>query len=380
MLQNIPHLELRTKLLRKRGVLALCLAWLLMGVACASQITREPDILPNYLVIGVVGELRYKLPGWNDYQPVSLGTFLPSDTVIQSAENGELDVLCLDLSVVHISANYHGGISCSKSATILIRNSSPVVTPRREIIVVADIPYVTSPRHTFIRTPYPKISWAPTGDADTVYTVRLLNQNSNWHFDTTQLEMQYPEDAPQLQPLVPYKIEITDSGSLSSTEEKTAMDLGFVLLPAEKISELDQQLEQVEQMNLDSFATSLIESVILASYEVRNDAIFALNELIQKNSRTPAIMLQLGNLYMEVGLYQEAIHVYNDAYLAYQDIHDKAGQAAAQFGMGAAYSNQGKVVDAKEHLNLALTLFEELNHHQGSAEAEALLRQINSVP
>ena len=328
-----------------------------------------------HLLVESTGQLTRKRPGWQEALPLSFGAVLDRDDLLEVGPGAEGLVACADLSVSELSPGYHGGLPCPADGALLVREGSFVLGPRRSMAAGASIPYVQSPRHTYLVTAHPVLRWHPSGPDATTYTVRVWGGGIEWEAQTAATELRYPEHAPALQPGVSYSLSVTDSAGRSSEEEKTALDLSFVLLGAQEAAAVEALVAQARGLGLSQRAADLLVSQIYDGHDLRAEAI-ALLEGMAPRQDAPGLYRRLGELYLEVGLYSEAAGAFELARAGYGALGDLEGEAAALAGMGLAHRGNGDDATARGWLEQARDLYQRLGEGGGLAGVEDVLGQV----
>jgi hypothetical protein len=326
-------------------------------------------------LVEVTGDLTHKRPGWKEYLPLSFGTRLDRGDLLKAAPDAEGLVVCADLSLAPVPAGYQGGLPCPRTKPIIRRGESYMIGPQRERPLTVSIPYILSPRHTFIQTPYPLLRWHPSTAETITYTVRVWGGDLDWWTETTAAELRYPDDAPPLAPKTPYYLTVVDAERRSSEEEQTTLDVSFSLLPTEELEAVRAMVAQARTLGLDERATQLLEMEIYAAHGLRAGGIAGLEELAAQEN-APAIQQRLGDLYLEVGLYAEAREAYGRAQVGYRALGDHAGEAAALAGLGLAYRGNHDETTARGYLEQALDLYQVLGDAEGMGCMENVLAEI----
>lgn len=337
--------------------------------------TDASGTLGQNLLVEASGSLAYKHPGWRDYSPLTFGMSLVRGDLLQVPSDGEGLLVCADLSLVPLEPGYLGGVPCSEENQILKRGDSLVLAPQRGASASDSIPVLLQPRHTLVREPNPLIRWTPTPSAGE-YTIRVWGGDLDWRVQTTSTELRYPPEAPELVPGTTYRVTITDDSGRSSDDEATALDLGFVLLPPDEVSDIDTLERQAEALGLAPEASRLVEAEILVTRGLRAEAIAVLDELA--TGEAPSLFQRLGTLYLEVGLYSESGQCFEKALAGFRSLGMPAWEAAALAGLGQAQRGDGNGGEARTSLEMARQIYRDLGDDEGLGHVEKLLEDLGS--
>jgi hypothetical protein len=365
-------------MMRRAWVSSLSLGIILLLTHCVPSPPSTPTSIPGlglHLLVEVTGDLSHKRPGWQAYQPLSFGAALDRQDLLQAAPDGEGLIVCADLSLAPVPAGYQGGLPCSRAEPVLSRGESWVIGPRREEPLAVSVPYVISPRHTFIQTPYPLLRWHPSATETITYTVRVWGGDLDWRTETTATELRYPNDAPPMTLETPYYLTVVDTEGRSSEKEQTTLDVSFSLLPSEEAKAARSLVTQARGLDLGERATRLLETEIYAAHGLRADAIALLEELAAGED-APAVHRRLGDLNLEVGLYAEAREAYGHALDGYRALGGKDGEADVLAGLGLAYRGDGDDATAQDYLGQALCLYQAIGDADGVARVERVLAKM----
>jgi hypothetical protein len=359
---------------------ALLLAVLVMGkCGPASPAGTAPASMPGEvganLLVQVTGSLGYKHPGWKEYLPLTFGTALRRGDLLRAQAGAEGLVVCSDLTLAPLKPGYEGGLPCSDAKPVLKRGESLVVAPQRSAAEVASIPYVVGPRHTFVKDHFPLLEWAGTAQGGGGYHVRLWGSGLEWQADVEATQVRYPDDAPPLQPGVPYRLSVTDGSGQSSDQEGTALDLSFALLAPDQVTAVEALAGQAEKLELDERAERLVQAEIYADQGLRADAIAVLKEIAATES-SPPVHQRLGDLYREIGLYAEAQQAYGQALEGFRAAGDRAGEARVLAGLGLALRGEGDAASARDSLTKAGDLYALLGDAEGASQVAQLLADL----
>ncbi len=175
------------------------------------------------------------------------------------------------------------------------------------------IPYVISPRNTFLDTRQPRLRWNKVKDA-TNYTVKIVTDSKIiWSKTVKEAEFNSCDDLP-LEPGVDYSLIVeSDNGRSSEMDSDQSLFL-FGLLDEETNVEISKELARIKNLELaeDKKIRSLID--VYTTYGLNTKAIEILEEEISKASfESPLLYQELGNLYQCVGFYDLAEDKYRQA-------------------------------------------------------------------
>lgn len=349
---------------------------ILVFAECNNQSTAIPDIgLDFHLLIKAPKGLTHKRPGWTTFLPVLFGEKLDQDDLLNNASGTEGTIICADLQLVSVPPRYLGGLPCAdRKEASPIRNKSRVVPPSRQATsqIMSSIPYIRTPRHSFVQTATPLLGWNPTGDSSTTYNITVKGDLLEWSITTTATEFTYPRDAPALLPQKPHRLIVEDNHGHSSAEEKPTLDIQFALLSAQDIAAIHAILKRVKALNIDNRTKQLIEAELYHSRELRADAIRLLEHLAV-DENTPITHRRLGDLYQEVGLYAEARVSYERALEGYRSLADKGGTVVTLYNLGLICQSTLDNNKARAYFQQALEIYRDLGDSIWIAKTEARL-------
>lgn len=314
--------------------------------------TLMPELTPSldelHLLVGIEGKVELKRLAWSDYQPVTFGARLQRGDLL--LPDGRATVLCADLSLHLVQAE--SGVPCPVEEPILQRGESMVVTPRAASVL---IPYILHPRKTRVLTLTPLLRWHDTGAAS--YTVMVRGGGQEWKQEgVTGSEMQYPADAPPLEPGVDYLLVVMDEDSGRSSTEDPCKGLGFRVLSDEERAAVEGQAAEIEALELDEPTRRFVLAAYYAGQELRGEALVLLEEL-SGTLDTPAVHLGRGDLLREMAVSDGAAMAYQIALERAETLGDKESQARAQVGLARTLTDKDKV---KQHYEQAIALYETL--------------------
>lgn len=296
------------------------------------------------LISEIKGDVRLKRSQGNSYQKANIGDLLNPADQLQLGAGASATVMCDNLTFWTVPAGKVVLISdgCGSKQPFIFRPDSlrsPSRAPNETI------PYIISPRNTALLTNRPRLRWNAVAGT-TRYQVRVQDAGLtlDWQMETSQTQIEYP-GKPPLQTNSNYSLIVeTDKGDSSAEEQGT--DLNFTLLDAHKAESVRSQVAQLKQQKLTKEVGGLALAYLYQSYNLKAEAIELLEGLMKQGNQTAAVSQLLGDLYLQVGLSQQAKSAYLQALELAKRSEDVEGQAEAQVGLGEAYSQLNKKDEA----------------------------------
>ena len=177
----------------------------------------------------------------------------------------------------------------------------------------ASIPYVISPRNTFVDTRRPQLRWNPVIGAIS-YTVKIVaDAEIVWQKEVEEAEYNSPKDLP-LKVGVVYSLIVESDNGRSSKMDSNTSKAKFQMLEDEKNAELSNKIEGVKNLNLTEERKVHLLVDAYTEYGLNAKAIDILEAKITNESlETSLICLELAHLYDVVGFYQLAEEKYRKA-------------------------------------------------------------------
>lgn len=334
-------------------IIVLSIAALVLG-GCGGGEESPPSPRGNQvnLLVSTEGTIRLKREGWNDYVPVAFGVLVRSTDLVEV--DGSALLLCADLSLEQVTRP--GRQPCPVEGGWLEYNGGRFESSQRGS--ASEVPYILYPRNTLVLDPHPLLRWRDT-DAGS-YTVSIVSGGEQvWsQSDVAGGEIQYPDDAPALQPGSDYLLVVQDDDG-NSSQEDPARGLGFqVLSEAERAAIAARRDDILALDGLDEPARHLALAVYYAGLDLGGgrglwgDA-WLLLESVARAQDTPAVRLLLGDMSAAIKLPHEAETAYQAALQSAEVLGDLESQAAAHAGLW-------RVTGVQDHLKQALALCEEL--------------------
>ena len=325
------------------------------------------------LAVSTEGQVAIKRKGWVSYAPVVFGTNLLLGDLLKVGESSSVKVVCSDLKIRDITAGM-AGVPCPASPAFLRAPDGSRINVTRSngasLMVLA-------PRKTKVLSTHPLLRWTPVEGA-TTYTVIVRAENFYWSRQVNAItELQYPEDAPRLQPGVVYKAIVRTADK--SSESEAGLGLGFSILdPGEKKIVEDEQRE-VESLGLPDGPTQFILAHLYAAHGLESEAIQRL-ELVSGSFKVAAVDRSLGDFYLQVGLVRDAEKYYLNSLDISTPESDAEGQMRSHLALAHIYRHAlGNRKMASQHFDAALALARQIGDDLVIAEAAQQSAELKTV-
>ena len=209
------------------------------------------------------------------------------------------------------------------------------------------IPYVVSPRNTFIDTNRPKLRWNKVKGA-TSYTVKIVrNSEIVWEKTVEQPETNISNKLP-LESGVDYSLIVESDNGHSSKMDLDVSSISFQLLDKDKIKSLANDEKKITDLELtdDEEALELAHLYFGKKYGLVAKATELLEERIAAGSQTSEIYVTLGNLYQVGGLYDLAEARYRTALDLAKPKQELEEQIIAKAGLAQILTSMGNEEEA----------------------------------
>lgn len=169
-----------------------------------------------------------------------------------------------------------------------------------------------SPTLTVIRDGQPTFRWSGADEETELQLTVYGDASIVWQADVTGMtSVQYPEDAPPLQPGASYSWTVETADPLQSPPLRSATAF-FGILYADESEELDGQLASLSIEEMPNEATYyLVRASLFYEYGLAYDAILATREAVAIDQDDATLRSILAHLYAEVGMTEEAFGEYN---------------------------------------------------------------------
>jgi tetratricopeptide (TPR) repeat protein len=215
----------------------------------------------------------------------------------------------------------------------------------------------------------------------TSYQVSLLSAASAGPLWSTTVanatSVQYP-GSPALAPGTSYRVQVqtTVNGVTLSSDQEPG--LSFTLLPADAVAQVQQQLQVIQALTVpgvDDAHKRYLTAQLDDWYGLVSDAVA---ELASSAADVPddAGLRLLGNLYLGLGLSDQAEAPFRQALDRATQDGDIEGQAQAEVGLGQVYAARGNATEAQARDQQALDLYARLGD---DAQVKALQNQIRQL-
>ena len=358
------------------------------------QTIESSDNSQPSILIQKRGELMYRPNERADYQPSSLNMELYPDNWLQQKLGGPSKIRCAKDNPTSqdiyklVSEGEHS--LANLGCPLVARTQSGSITVRA--VQNLKIPFIIAPRRTAVLDARPKIRWNPVSGVSQ-YTVSLKERGVSQEIWTTKvsdrtpvsdrtlagavkyIELDYPADAPSLEPEVDYQIIVTTQQQVEATDNcpkdwlkqldrptvclisstrDTGRGLGFYLLSQDKIQQVQKLAAEIER-EFDGEAKALALAHLYRENNLMMDAIATLKDLLKQGNHTTGVYRFLGELYQQSELNQLAELQYVRAIELAKDARDLVGQASAQSSLAeilaAKNANQKAIEIAQEAKN-----------------------------
>jgi hypothetical protein len=345
----------------------------------------------DHVITDIKGKLSIKRMRWSKFAPAYIGMSVGNgDTFRLDAPDSKGSVTCSDGSTRPVDHNLLK-LQCANVA----RDNKPVLPPshnRRRVgkvrggsEVVNEYPILVSPRMTKLLNPTPLIRWLPAKNA-TSYKVSVFDGTKEiWSVTVDNAtQVRYPSD-PKLSfvPGKTYSVVIDAGDDRLSTREKM-INLGFSLLPPEEAKKVREAETRIRDLHLPDATTRLLVSELYADWADPNvreakaltaEAIELLEGL--GDTTETAVVRQLADLYLTIGVNGRAEGFYLRAVKLSQDAGDIEGQALAELALGRIFAKTRlNKNEALQRLQNAKRLYESLGDAAAAAEVELAVQQV----
>lgn len=344
--------------------LAILLAALLAATVSLSRCSPplSPPVDHPNLLVAVEGNVRLKRDGWSDYVPVGFGTLIHYGDLLQVDDAAT--ILCGDLTIKTIS----GRDSCPCPP-----GPGRLEYERQHYRDMPDnIPYIQHPRNTLVLDPHPLLRWKDTGASS--YTVAIMQAGTMLWTETDVVgnEMQYPADAPTLQPDIDYMLVIREGDTGLTSSVDATPGIGFQVVAPENRATIGTRRDEILALSsLDEPARDFALAVYYATWQAPKNGeetgrslwgeAWLLLESVAQTQDSPAVHLWMGDVLIAIKLPDEAAAAYRAAVQRAETLGDLDTQASAHIALWRVTRDEG-------HWGQAVKLYRRLGD-EDAAEA-----------
>ncbi|MBP0000818.1 MAG: fibronectin type III domain-containing protein [Cyanobacteria bacterium SID2] len=270
-----------------------------VGTLGANGIAVTSERLATGAILQIEGDVAVQRDDGRSFAP-ELGTLLYPGDRLQIA-SGRAIVQCQDLSVATVTeADWTN--ACQSDPNTSDCSDDAVRCPHRGDEIAASnsaTPYIIAPRRTNLLDDRPTLRWNPVPGA-TRYTVRLREDGLEiWRGEATSAQIEYPEDAPSLQPGAEYLLVVrSDTGQLS-LEPAIPGGFGFRILDTELAERVRWKRGEIEVKPWNSTAKTLAIARLYQRYGLISEAVAMLENTIENGVESAALYGYLGQLYWD---------------------------------------------------------------------------------
>ena len=316
-------------------------------------------------IIAVTGKVTVKKPTWKNSQPASVGLTLQSEDTLFVPAKASIKVYCSNLQIREFKGGNHQVSSgCSTGNSVIqLPNSNNILLRGDDKTeeALAKLPYLITPRNTFILTNTPQLRWNAISGASS-YTVSI--DRVNWQEQTNNTEITYTGGT-LLKTGRRYRVTIKADNGATSTDEAV---VGFQVLDESTQQTVLEAVKTIEQQTLSPEEKGILLAKLYRGYKLYADAVEVLEELVTQESQEVTVYQLLGKTYLDTGLPQLAKGYYEKALDLANNSENIVLQADLASGLGIAYGNLGEKEKAVELLEKAKVIYEELGDKELSKE------------
>lgn len=348
-----PHCRVGAMLLACSTV-ALFAADRLTPAAAAGFQTDAQARAPYHTLIGIDGNVSLKRTGWRDYVPAAFGAPLRRGDLLRVNGGGRAQVVCADLTLQEVRTGI-SGVPCPEDAPLLTYRGSLIAATRASS--GDGYPVLIAPRQTKLLGVHPVIRWL-LPRAATSATVTVTGSGLNWSTTIQGASVTYPRDAPALLRGRTYRVAIVSSSR--SSDEEGQPGTGFTIASEDDARRMERRVEAVRGLRLPRTANALLVARLYDAEGFIAEAIETL-EAVSPGAAEPALMRDLGGLYLAAGLTRLAAERYVRGLDMARAANDIEGQAELAYALGVLHEDVfGNRQSATSELQQAMKLFERL--------------------
>ncbi|MBE9210870.1 tetratricopeptide repeat protein [Nostoc sp. LEGE 06077] len=175
---------------------------------------------------------------------------------------------------------------------------------------VGNEPIILSPYGSVLLSQRPVLSWYSVKGA-TSYKVYVTGYNLDWQLETNNTTLPYPQDQPEFQYGIVYKITV-----LARKPQQTTSSIPSVvyMLSQSDAQETLEKIKKVKELGLPPDEAALLDlDAVYMEKSLLHQTIETMNERVAAGSQNPTLYRVLGDRYLEAWLPQEAETAYQKA-------------------------------------------------------------------
>lgn len=383
----------KSEMLPRSGAIAFGLSLLLVAALGSDRrvLGISPPLPPAGRIIEAAAPIPIKPVGAQNYYPVAVGTLLSPGTLIFPPEGMRVRILCEAGNTWVVPSGVRSGVG----------NGCP--PPRRKPrgglghtrgfcsgTQPATIPYIISPRSSFLISDRPLFRWNAVAGATEYEAILRGEAGDIWRTTVTETEAIYDGER-SLEPGSIYRLIVrANNGATSEAEEPSSQydetpGSSFRLLPEEEAEVVRSQIAQLAEADLTESGKILAMADIYTRFGLRAEAIALLEaeeagEAAAAGDIPDALQMgsaqMLGNLYCEVGLTAMADRYYSQAIERAKATGDLAGATLARTELANLYAINGETEKAIRYYQQALEGYARLPDLSGAIATRIRLGNI----
>jgi hypothetical protein len=320
------------------GLVGLSFSLFLVSVATPG-LTQQEGI---YYISEVKGTVEIKRNGREKYQRAYGGELLNPSDKLRLQQGASVKVLCNNLSTWNPQSRGEFLVSqgCPSATRAILKRPN---SNRSETRNANDptIPYLISPRNTYILTRQPTLTWNSVAGA-TSYQVQVSGPGVNWKTQVSQPQVVY-SGSEALQGGKRYWVTITAHNGVSTKDKDNP---GFTVLSDADTQRVKTEISQLQQQPLSDESKVLALAHLYRSNELNAEAIAVLEKAVKQENKTTTVYQLLGSIYQQVGLNQLAKEPYLTGLNLAKAEHNWEAQAMIQESLGEVEETLDKLKDA----------------------------------
>jgi hypothetical protein len=337
----------------------------------APETPSASQVLPN-LLLEIDGAVELRRTGWAGFLPADFGAVLRPGDLVRVAEGGQAAVFCGDETTwaqapsTLVGDGQEHGVPCGSGRP---PRPWPDVAALRGA-ADTETGHVVQPRNTALLSSQPNLVWESSGaDGEMLSIVSVLSDDGKERppIESSKGSLAWPDSWPPLEPGATYVLFFGDE----AVDASTTVGRGFWLLDASRAEELRSREVILRRSGLSETAQRLLVAELYRSYGLYAEAIDLLKRLTEATP-SPAIWLNLGRIYLETGLPDEASDSCAEALALAERLGDLPSAGEAHLGIALAAQLQEDATTFDEHLEQARTIFEQVGDEQMLQEIERL--------